>query len=119
MRVFILTLDSLSPLALLAAEQNPWICAPCSACSSRAPQAQAPGQAGPQADIHFCFCEEELGMQLGWTNIQIAPSSFGCALWVGPGAQWWCMQCVFLFQAVLIKAGVRVFMLSACFYMGV
>ena len=76
MRVFILTLLYLSPLALLIVKWNPWMCAPCStrSYSLRGPQAQARGQAGPQAVVHFCFREEQLGMQLGWTNIQIALS---------------------------------------------
>ena len=27
-----------------------------------------------------CVCEEELGIQLSWTSIEIALSGFGCAL---------------------------------------
>ena len=37
-------------------------------------------EAGPQAVVHFSFCEEELGIQLSWTSIQTTLSSFGCAL---------------------------------------
>ena len=35
------------------------------------------------AIVYFGCCEEELRMQLCGTNIQIALSIFGCALWVG------------------------------------
>ena len=34
-------------------------------CPSRGPQARSRGRAGPQAVAHFCFCEQELGPQLG------------------------------------------------------